>query len=180
MVLIHFGGEGARAALRYERADVLQGEWWRLITAHLAHGDARHLLLNLAGLALLGLLFAGCHSLFGWLVIALGSMAAIAVGLVFYEPQLDWYLGLSGVLHGLLAAGALAWWQREPRWLALALSMVVVGKLGWEQWQGALSLSGSMPIVVNAHLYGAMGGLAAGLLPVTARNLLRCARRRHA
>lgn len=173
MILVHLGGERASVLLRYERAQVLQGEWWRLITAHLAHGDARHLLLNLAGLVLLGMLFAGCYSLAGWLVITLCSLGAIGVGFVFYEPQLDWYVGLSGILHGLLAAGALAWWQRESRLLALALSLVVAGKLGWEQWQGALALSGSLPVVVNAHLYGALGGLVGGALIIAWQRLTR-------
>lgn len=158
MVLIHAGAEPVRAVLRYERAAVLQGEWWRLVSAHLTHADTYHLLLNLAGLGLLYLLFAGCYSLAGWLAMAAFSAAGVAYGLVFYEPQLDWYLGLSGVLHGLLAAGAVAWWRREPPLLALALSALLVGKLGWEQWQGAWVLAGSLPVVVNAHLYGALGG----------------------
>ena len=42
------------------------------------------------------------------------------------------------------------------------LSVVLVGKLAWEQWQGALPLSGDMPVVVDAHLYGAIGGALAG------------------
>lgn len=171
MTLIHLGGETVRGMLRYERADVLQGEWWRLISAHFAHGDTRHLALNLTGLVLLSVLFAGCYSLAGWLVVALFSMAAIAFGLVFYEPQLDWYLGLSGVLHGLLAGGALAWWRREPPLLALALSVLLVGKLGWEQWQGAWALAGSLPVVVNAHLYGALGGLLGAALLSGSRHL---------
>src|SRR5690606_29172162 len=105
--------------------------------------------------------------------ITLCSLGAIGVGFVFYEPQLDWYVGLSGILHGLLAAGALAWWQRESRLLALALSLVVAGKLGWEQWQGALALSGPLPVVVNAHLYGALGGLVGGALIIAWQRLTR-------
>jgi hypothetical protein len=46
--------------------------------------------------------------------------------------------------------------------LALALSAVLVGKLAWEQWHGALPLSGDMSVVVDAHLYGAIGGALAG------------------
>jgi hypothetical protein len=97
-------------------------------------------------------------------VIALFSLLAIDAGFVFYEPQLLWYVGLSGVLHGALAAGAVAWWRHESRLLALVLSVIFIGKLVWEQWHGALPLSGDLPVVVNAHLYGALGGALAGLL----------------
>jgi hypothetical protein len=89
---------------------------------------------------------------------------------VLLEPQLEWYVGLSGVLHGALAAGAIGWWRHESRALALALTVVLVGKLAWEQWHGALPLSGDMPVVVDAHLYGAVGGaLVGGLLWVRSR-----------
>ena len=46
--------------------------------------------------------------------------------------------------------------------MALALTLLLVGKLAWEQWHGALPLSGDMPVVVDAHLYGAIGGALAG------------------
>jgi hypothetical protein len=71
-------------------------------------------------------------------------------------------VGLSGVLHGALAAGALGWWRQESKPLALGLTAVLLGKLAWEQWHGALPLSGDMPVVVDAHLYGAIGGSLAG------------------
>lgn len=164
LVLLSLLGESGQLALRYEREAVLQGEYWRLVTGHLVHGSILHLILNAAGLGLIAALFPHDYSWRGWLLIALFSMLAIDVGLVFYEPQLAWYVGLSGVLHGALAAGAIAWWRHEPRPLALVLIVIFLGKLGWEQWQGALPLSGDLAVVVNAHLYGALGGALAGLM----------------
>lgn len=163
-VLFAWGGEAVRLALRYERTAVMDGEYWRLLTGHLVHGTPAHLVLNMAGLGLIAALFPRDYSLRQWLLVALASGAAIAVGFVLFEPQLQWYVGLSGVLHGALAAGAVAWWRHESRFMALALSVILVGKLTWEQLQGALPLSGDMPVIVNAHLYGAVGGLGAGLL----------------
>src|SRR4030095_320208 len=61
-----------------------------------------------------------------------------------------------------MAAGAIGWWQHESRPLSLALTLVLIGKLTWEQLHGALPLSGDMPVVVDAHLYGALGGALAG------------------
>ena len=42
-------------------------------------------------------------------MIGVASVAMIDLGFVLFEPQLDWYVGLSGVLHGALAAGAVSW-----------------------------------------------------------------------
>jgi rhomboid family GlyGly-CTERM serine protease len=166
VVLLSLGGESARLLLRYDRLAVLDAhEYWRLVTGHLVHGSATHMTLNLAGLGLLAALFPRHYSLTGWLGISGLSIAAIDVGFVWYEPQLAWYVGLSGVLHGALAAGAIAWWRHESKALALALTVVLIAKLAWEQTQGALPLSGDMRVIVDAHLYGAIGGVvAAGLV----------------
>jgi rhomboid family GlyGly-CTERM serine protease len=165
LVLLSWGGESWRLGLRYERDAVLSGEYWRLVTGHLVHGSTQHLLLNGAGLGLIAALFPRDYSLRGWLLIGLLSIAFIGVGFVFYEPQLQWYVGFSGVLHGALAAGAIKWWRSESRALALTLTVFFVGKLLWEQLHGALPLSGDLPVVVDAHLYGALGGaVAAGIL----------------
>jgi rhomboid family GlyGly-CTERM serine protease len=166
LVLLSLGGENWRLALRYERSAVLErAEWWRLVTAHFVQGTPLHLLLNGAGLGLIAALLARDYTARAWLLVLAFSIATIDAGLVFCEPQLPWYVGFSGVLHGAMAAGAIAWWRHETKALALTLTLVLVAKLGWEQWHGALPLSGDMPVVVNAHLYGAIGGaLAAGVL----------------
>ena len=164
-LLCEYGqGEQLRLLLRYEREAVLQGEYWRLLTGHLVHGSWLHLVLNCAGLGLITALFPDHYSTRQWLLIGLLSLVTIDVGFVFWEPQLAWYVGLSGVLHGALAAGGIAWWRYETKRLALALSMIFVGKLLWEQLHGALPLSGGMAVVVDAHLYGAIGGVIAGTI----------------
>lgn len=171
VVLSALGGDAARVLLRYQRDAVLDaGEYWRLLTAHLVHLSYAHAALNLAGLAVIAALFPRHFSARGWLAIAVASVALIDAGFVWNEPQLEWYAGLSGVLHGALAAGAVAWWRSESRVWAAALTAVLAGKLIWEQWVGALPLSGDIPVIVDAHLYGAIGGaLAAVAMEVAAR-----------
>lgn len=163
VVLIAAGGETFRLALRYERSAVLAGQCWRLLTGHLTHASPAHAVLNLAGLGLIAGLFPRDYSLRQWLLILLVSAACIDAGLVFYEQQLQWYVGLSGVLHGALAAGAVAWWRHETRLLALTLSVIFLAKLAWEQFRGALPFSGDMAVIVDAHLFGALGGALAAL-----------------
>lgn len=163
VVLLSFGGDELRLLLRYERVAVLDAQqYWRLVTAHMVHGSINHSALNLAGLAVVALLFPRHYSIGEWLAILGASAAAIDIGLLWSEPQLAWYVGLSGVLHGALAAGTLAWWRSESKPMALALTAILVGKLAWEQWAGALPLSGDLPVIVDAHLYGAFGGALAG------------------
>lgn len=162
LVLLSLGGESWEAGLRYQRDALALGQYWRLLTGHFVHGSSLHLLLNGAGLALVAALFPRDYSLVQWLIILFVSMAAMDVGFVWLEPQLQWYVGFSGVLHGALAAGAVAWWRHETKALALALTVIFIAKLVWEQVHGALPLSGDMPVVVDAHLYGAIGGGLAG------------------
>ena len=163
VVLLSLGGESARTLFCYDRAAVLEaGQYWRLVTGHLVHASIRHLALNLAGLGVIVALFPRHYSLVSWLLIGIASTAAIDAGFVWNEPQLAWYVGLSGVLNGALAAGAIAWWRFESKALAAVLSLVLIGKLAWEQTHGALPLSGDMRVIVDAHLYGALGGAIAG------------------
>ena len=160
LLLLTLTGDPGRALLRYDRAALAGGELWRLLTAHLIHLDLHHALLNCLGLLLMWILFARDYPPRQWLIVVLGSIAAIDAGLALWDSTLRWYVGSSGVLHGVMAAGTLAHLRRRERdgWL---LAAFLVAKLAWEQGVGALPLSGSDPVVVDAHLFGAAGGLAA-------------------
>lgn len=163
-VLVWLAGAPAAALLRYERARVAAGEWWRLLGCHLVHADGRHLVLNLAGLALIGSLFVGDARLRDWLVVLLGAALAVGAGLYWLEPQIAWYVGLSGVLHGAWAAAAvfaLGRWRLE----ALVTAALLAGKLALEARVGPLTagLDAALPVVVAAHRFGAAGGLVAAL-----------------
>lgn len=167
LLLPELTGEWGRAALRYERAAVGGGEWWRLITAHLVHLDLEHAVLNTLGLVLMWSLFARDFGPRQWLLIVLATFAAIDAGLWFRDTNVDWYVGASGALHGVMAAGTLAHVRRGDLdgWI---LAIFIVVKLLYEQLSGSLPFSDSgVPVVVNAHLYGALGGVivAAALKP---------------
>lgn len=167
LVLLGLGlaGDGGRILLRFQRQSILDGEWWRLISGHWVHLGWPHTFLNLAGLVLVMTIFNGVLSPLGWAVTGLGSMLAIDLGFLWMRPDLGWYVGLSGVLHGWMAAGLLLMPPRAERWLLLGLLAL---KLGYEQLFGALPMTESSAggiVVVDAHLLGAIGGLCgAGLL----------------
>ncbi len=157
---------GVRDALAYDRAALGSGQMWRLLSGHFVHLGWTHSILNLAGLALVIWLVGTVFSWSRWLYIGFVSIAAIDAGLWLFNPDLDWYVGLSGLLHGLLAAGLLPRLLQRDR-ESMVLAVFVLAKLVWEQVGGPLpgseSTSGGT-VIVDAHLYGVIGGLLAGAL----------------
>jgi rhomboid family GlyGly-CTERM serine protease len=175
LLAFHGFGAGALPVLRYERSAVLAGEAWRLVTGHLVHADAAHLGWNVVGVLLVGVLFAREYSPVQWLVVLLASVAAIDLGFLLLEPRLEWYVGFSGVLHGWMAAGLVAWLHRSRDPLTWLVAALFMAKLAWEHYAGALPFTAeslSLPVVHEAHTYGAIGGLLAGLW-FTRRSYLR-------
>ena len=163
LLVLQAGGAGTVAALRYDRSALAAGQWWRLLSAHAVHLDIRHTVLNGAGLALLWALFARHYRGRQWLLILMTAACAIDAGLWFRDTRVMWYVGASGVLHGAMAAGCLAALRRGER-EGFILAAFVLAKLIYEQAGGVLAFAGSaLPVVVNAHLYGALGGLSAAL-----------------
>lgn len=148
--------------LQYDRTAIAAGQWWRLLTAHFVHLSWRHAVLDLAGLVLLWFLFARDLDPWAWAAVTLAAAAAIDCGLWLRDPQVTWYLGLSGVLHGVLAAAAFVRLRRRDLegWI---LAGLLLAKLAYEQIHGAMPFAGDMPVIVDAHLYGALGGLAAAI-----------------
>jgi rhomboid family GlyGly-CTERM serine protease len=159
---VQLGGGRWRAALEYERESIAAGEWWRLVSAHFTHLDAHHTALNCLGLALLWALFARDFSPRRWLFILAATISVIDLGLWLLAPRVEWYLGASGVLHGVLAAGILAALARGER-IAWVLLVLLLFKLLYEQFAGASALLPGIPVVPQAHLLGVVGGLSAAL-----------------
>jgi rhomboid family GlyGly-CTERM serine protease len=150
-------GDSVSALLRYDRGAIAAGGWWRLLTAHIVHLDLHHLLLNELGLVLMWSLFAQDYDAVQWTVIVLAGALAISCGLWWLSPRVGWYVGASGVLHSVMAAGA-AKHVAERAWDRWILCVGLCVKLAWEQWGG----HAAPMIVVDAHLYGAACGFALG------------------
>jgi rhomboid family GlyGly-CTERM serine protease len=167
LLLPVLAGDAGREALRYDRTALAAGQEWRLLTAHFVHLDFDHAALNSLGLVLMWALFARDYRPRQWLAILLGSIAAIDAGLWLRDSTVAWYVGSSGALHGIMAAGTLAHLRRRDMdgWI---LAVFIVIKLAYEQSAGALPFTdGHFGVVVDAHLFGTLGGasIAAFLRP---------------
>ena len=167
LLLPVLAGDAGREALRYDRAALAAGQWWRLLTAHFVHLDFDHAALNSLGLVLMWALFARDYRPRQWLAILLGCIAAIDAGLWLRDSTIAWYVGSSGALHGIMAAGTLAHLRRRDLdgWI---LAVFIVVKLAYEQSAGALPFTDNHSgVVVDAHLFGTLGGagIAAFLAP---------------
>jgi rhomboid family GlyGly-CTERM serine protease len=179
IALLALGGEPWIDALRYDRAAIAGGEWWRLLTGNLVHLPGNtivwegfrfhgpwHLFLNELGVLVLVLLCPERLSAAVWArrVILLGL--GMSLGLYFFAPSLRWYVGLSGVMHGLFLLGLMPQALKKDI-VALGCILYLLGKLGYELYAGAPvsdehAIGGK--VALDSHLWGAISGLVYGLV----------------
>lgn len=170
-----FEFSGMTSVLRYERYSIEAGQWYRLVSANFVHLNNMHLVMNMLGVGLVVFFFAGQLKLLKWLMLILFSSLLVGLGLYFFNPEVKSYVGMSGVLHALFIVGAVTEIRRFPisGWMLL---VVLMGKLIWEQLNGAMPGSESLikgHVLVDSHLYGAIAGLVFIALPFVLKKLKR-------
>jgi len=159
-------GDDLTLLLRYERITIASGEWWRLFSGNIVHLGWPHLLMNLAALGMIWTLFYRHYTSLTWLAVTLASGLGVTAGLWLFSPELNWYVGLSGLLHGLFVAGSIAAIRRGERWGYLMLLGIAI-KLTYESLAGPVPGSTTLaggPVVEESHLYGALAGALTGLM----------------
>lgn len=161
-IVIAFSGDSISEVLRYDAEAIKNGEAWRLVTAHFVHLSLPHLWLNIGGLILVFAFFAQCISLKYWLICLAINAVGISLLIYFFNPDILWYVGLSGVLHGLFVLGGIADIQHR-KWEGIGFTSIIIGKVIYEQFSGPLPGSEEAaggPVLIDAHFYGALIGLA--------------------
>ncbi|WP_430461975.1 rhombosortase [Thalassolituus sp. LLYu03] len=148
--------------LRFDRNAIAAGQWWRLLTAHWVHLSPVHAASNSAGVLLCAYIAGADFSRRATLVFLLFSLMFVGLSLWWLAGDLYYYVGLSGVLHGLLLVSVATsrYYDRRIQWL---IALVIIGKVIWEQTtfydDGALrSLIGGR-VETRAHLAGLISGL---------------------
>ncbi len=154
-------GTESKTLLRFNRDFLINQTYWQLITGHLVHLSSNHLMLNLVGFALIWWLFLKNLPWLTWLILFTTSCLGVSLGLYWFNPELSWYVGLSGILHSFFIFGICRNIASGYRYEWLLL-FAVSGKLAWEQFFGPMPGSAEAaggPVIVDAHLYGALIGL---------------------
>lgn len=146
--------------LNYQRDLISQGELWRLLSGNLLHTNFNHLLLNLAAVILLWALHGRFYQQSRYLQLVTAIALISNISLFYFSPHMQQYVGLSGVLHGLLLWGACQDIRYKDK-TGYLLLLALTAKIIYEQIFGA---SPNMAVLINAnvaidaHLWGAIAG----------------------
>ena len=95
------------------------------------------------------------------------------VGLSIFITDIDYYSGLSGVIHGLFAWGAIRDIlsnRRSGYWLLIG----IIAKVCWEQVFGASESTVQLidaRVAIEAHLSGLLSGIAFALFEQAYRRI---------
>ena len=153
--------------LRFDRAAIDQGQWWRIVTCNLVHLGHYHLALNMAGLLMLQYFFHDVLSVRVWLAALFIGFTGTGLALYWLNPELASYVGISGALHGFFLLALILSWQQTPVLNTIIIALVV-GRLIWEQTPSydvnymQDYIHGR--VLVDAHLYGSVLGVLTSLL----------------
>ncbi len=158
-------------SLEWSREAITAGEWWRLLTGHFVHLDLWHAGLNGAASLLLWRLFGRVFAPRHLLAVVLVGMAMIDAGL-WWLSDVDWYVGLSGLLHAWGAAAVVRLIIDRDRHYGIAWLMAILGlaKIARENlWSALPFATDTATVVTDAHLFGVLAGMTMGLLLPAAR-----------
>ena len=162
MIGLSLVGTQAELLLEFNREKIAQGEYWRLLSSNLVHYGFYHLIMNAAALLLIGVSFLRELPVRAYLGLLLLTTLAVNLGTLLFNPELAFYRGFSGALHGLLVAGLLLNRLRNP-WLSYLGVALVFAKIIHEHQADfqANQLQALLPVAVavDSHMYGAIAGL---------------------
>ncbi|GGB63546.1 rhombosortase [Shewanella inventionis] len=151
----------------YRYDDIQHGQVWRLVTGNLLHTNLWHLLMNLAGFWVIVFLHDVHYKRHPEKLVLLFVCLCLleGIGLYLFYPSLKAYVGLSGILHGLFAFGALMD-IRKGYYSGYLLLLGVIAKVAYEQYFGATesvtALIGAR-VATESHLVGLICGLLCAL-----------------
>ena len=151
--------------LRYQPDWWIEAEYWRSFTAHWVHANEKHLVLNAAGLMLCMTIASPKWQVWRWVVYNIVLALGISTLFTLRNPELNWYVGYSGILFGIYLLAAIDLYRRKKT-IALLLGAAIVLKVVLEQFSDIRIDSGDLigiPVIIDAHLYGLLLGLSIAL-----------------
>ncbi|GAO01555.1 rhombosortase [Anaeromyxobacter sp. PSR-1] len=149
-----------------DRARVASGEWWRVLTGSVVHFSASHLAADALAFGIAGAMLER-RGRTSFATLALASALAVGLAVLWLQPSLERYAGLSGMAYAAIVALALAG-LREPGTMATLSGIALVAcvaKLAWELSTGRMLLVGAPPGVVTVPLAHVAGAITAVAVP---------------
>ena len=146
----------------WDREALAAGEWWRWMTGHLVHLDAKHTAMNAVGAYVLWWLFRREFSSMMLLTVIAASLLIINFGL-WFASSLTIYAGSSALLHGVAAAGIAHMISQGERW-GWPLAVFGILKILSENMGATVWLMPGYRVAAEAHLWGVIGGLLGALV----------------
>jgi len=142
-------------------------EYWRWLTSNFVHFGWAHSIVDALGFALVSIVFFYSISTKRYLGLLLFCCLAVGIFISILSPDILYYAGLSGAIHGLLIAGCF-YATHFPLWKRLIILIITIGKILQEQLPGydinPVANIMPVPIAIDAHLIGAIAGLLFFLL----------------
>lgn len=145
----------------YNRQLITHGQYWRLISGNFNHTNEYHLILNITALLVIAGLHAQYYSSTHFSFIILYLASAVGIAIFILSPEVSLYVGLSGILHGLMVIGGACDIRNSMKtgWL---LVLGTIGKVVYEQVFNNTEQMNKLieaQVLTEAHLYGLVAGL---------------------
>ena len=152
----------------YERHALESGEIWRLLSGHLTHLNNKHLILNMIAWVIIFFLGFNYLSPLKWVVLLLVFSLAISAGLYYFVPEIIFYGGFSGVLHGYFAYILIEWIKsgQKVAWLILLLLIAKVIAENFSDLGSSTAEYLDLRVVTEVHLIGVIIGTLLAFLPL--------------
>lgn len=145
---------------------ISNGEIWRLVTSQFVHLGFNHTLLNLVGYLIVSASFREDITPKEEAVSLLICSVGVGLGIYWFNPEIHWYVGLSGAIYGILTHYLIVGWKRSPM-LSLFFGLFLIGKFIYEQLiAGPDTVTADFiggQVAIDSHLYGAITGACVGL-----------------
>ncbi len=149
--------------LLFKRDAIQTGEIWRILTGNLVHTNYYHLALNLAGVLFLCLLFSDYLKVRVFYISLLICSMSVGMGIYLFNPELQWYAGLSGALYGLFFFAASLALRHRDFIGSLPILIGIPAKLAWDSQHTNFTQHSAelinAPVATDAHIYGLIAGI---------------------
>jgi rhomboid family GlyGly-CTERM serine protease len=162
MLALALGQPHSSQWLQFNRSQIDVGEWWRVFSANWVHLSVNHLLGNSLGMVLFAYIAGRYLNNATGVLLLLWCCMWVGTGLYIYADYLQQYVGMSGVLHGLLLVAPFIskYYSHRMAWL---FATVIIAKVIWEQlpWYDDMAMYGYIGgrVETNSHLLGTVSGV---------------------